>query len=147
MPEPPAELPYKPGDPVPLGYRVVNERNTGQAFKGYVALTLLYIPTVTVAMIAKFERPARYMAIPVVGPGLTAGLLDWGSCRDGHGCIGEMEAAMLLAMDSLSQLAAVVAIVDGHLTKTTKLVRDDHAWLVIPQRVGSGYGLAAFGTF
>jgi hypothetical protein len=143
LPAPPAELPYKAGDPIPPGYRVVSERCTEDAFKAYWALTFLYIPAFAVAAIAKFEGPAGYMAIPVVGPGLTIGFLDWS--RENAQSYGEI--ATLLAMDSLGQLGAVIGILEGHLTKRTKLVRNDLTWLVSPQRMGSGYGVAAFGTF
>jgi hypothetical protein len=146
-PESPAELPYKEGDPIPPGYRLVSESRSHEALEAYGAFALCYTPALIVAIVANFKRPLGYLAIPIVGPALMIPDLDWSGCRERSDCSHSGEAALIFGLDAIGQAAAVAGALSAHLSKRSKLVRSDLAWSVAPQRVGSGYGVAAVGMF
>ena len=151
--QPPLELPYTPGEPIPLGYRLVEEPRYGLVTAGWVLAGVAYGVGVSAAMSANFDNASSFMLVPFVGPWLTLGRRDHADCSDSSGasdglrCVGDVFLILGIVADGLLQAGGAAMLFSGYLAKRKKLVRADWVWSLGPRPVGSGYGLAASGAF
>lgn len=149
----PLELPYTAGEPVPLGYRLVEEPRYGLVTAGWVLTSVAYGLGVSAALSANLDNASGFMLVPFVGPWLTLGRRDRAECSDASGaddglrCVGDVFVVLAIVADGLLQAGGAAMLLSGYLAKRAKLVRADQAWTVAPRRIGSGYGLAASGAF
>jgi hypothetical protein len=150
---PPAELPYEAGEPIPVGYRLVDEPRRGLVLAGFIVTAIAYGIGVMAAVAADFDNSSVYMTIPFVGPWLTLGRRQYGDCSDSSGadeglrCVGDVFIVMGLIADGVVQTVGGSLLFAGYAARQTKLVRSDLAWSVGPRRVGSGYGFGARTSF
>jgi hypothetical protein len=71
--QPPFDLPYKEGQPVPAGYRLVEEPRWGLVTAGWVLTAVGYGVPLLIASSVRFENESTWLAIPFAGPWLTLG--------------------------------------------------------------------------
>jgi len=149
----PLELPYTAGEPIPLGYRLVEEPRHGLVTAGWVLTGVTYGLGAAAALSANFDNASGFMLVPFVGPWLTLGRRDHADCSDSSGaddglrCVGDVFVILGIVADGLLQAGGAALLLSGYLAKRAKLVRADLAWSVAPRQIGSGYGLAASGAF
>lgn len=151
--QPPFELPYSAGDPIPAGYRLVEEPRYGLVTAGWVLAGVTYGLGAASAVSANFRNASGFMLVPFVGPWLTLGRRDHARCsdsddaEDGLRCVGDVFLVAGIVADGLLQAGGAAMLFSGYFSKRRKLVRGDLAWSFGPRPVGSGYGLGAGGTF
>jgi len=149
----PLELPYTAGEPIPLGYRLVEEPRYGLVTAGWVLTGVTYGLGAAAALSANFDNASGFMLVPFVGPWLTLGRRDHADCSDSSGaddglrCVGDVFVILGIVADGLLQAGGAALLFSGYLAKRAKLVRADLAWSLSPRPIGSGYGLAATGAF
>jgi hypothetical protein len=150
---PPAELPYEAGQPIPVGYRVVDEPRRGLVTAGLIVTSISYVIGVMAATATDFENSSTYMLIPIAGPWLTLGrrhnshCSDSSSASEGLHCVGDAVVIMGLIADGVVQVIGGSLLIAGYAARQTRLVRSDLAWSVFPRRIGSGYGFGAHASF
>ena len=150
--EPPAELPYEAGAPIPVGYRPVEEPRRGLVIAGFIVTSIAYGIGVMAALANDFDNSSIYMIIPFAGPWLTMGRREYGDCSDSGSddslrCVGDVFVVMGLITDGAIQAIGGSLLLAGYASSYTKLVRSDLAWTFGPRRMGSGYGFAARRSF
>ena len=149
----PLELPYTAGEPIPLGYRLVEEPRYGLVTAGWVLTGVTYGLGAAAALSANFDNASGFMLVPFVGPWLTLGRRDHADCSDSSGaddglrCVGDVFVILGIVADGLLQAGGAALLFSGYLAKRAKLVRANLAWSLSPRPIGSGYGLAATGAF
>jgi hypothetical protein len=149
----PPELPYTAGEPIPLGYRVVEEPRAGLVLAGWLVSGIAYGASVMAAISANGKNASSYLFMPFLGPWFTLGRRDYASCGSadtadsGLHCVGDVFAVMGLVADGVIQATGAALLFSGYLAKRTKLVRGDLAWSIAPRPMGAGLGLAASGAF
>src|SRR5207248_8479364 len=133
------------GQPVPLGYVVEKTHGTW----GIVAGSILVGAFFTYGLLAakNVQGEGLLLAVPVLGP---PALL---ATRRNHckpKCFGIEQDALII--DSVGQGVGATLFILGLTLEGSKLVRQDLAGpratgMLVPIRVGSGYGVGAVGSF
>jgi hypothetical protein len=148
------ELPYQEGEPVPPGYRVIEQKRRGLIIAGSLTAGIPWALGVAVASGANFEDKTGWLTVPVLGPWLmiAAGGADeekncdstvTSDCYDDHASVRGV-----LALDGLVQAAGAVMFVCGMAIPRKRLVREDVTVSMLPTRVGrDGYGMGFVGSF
>jgi hypothetical protein len=150
---PPAELPYESGEPIPVGYRLVDEPRRGLVIAGLIVTGVAYGVGLMAALAADFDNSSVYMAVPFAGPWITLGRRHYGDCsesssaNEGLQCVGDIFVVMGLVADGVVQTVGGSLLFAGYVARQRKLVRNDLAWWVGPRPMGSGYGFAARAAF
>ncbi len=91
--------------------------------------------------------------LPVVGPWMTLGRRNYAECdnesssRDGLACLADTFVVMGLITDGMMQFAGATLLLTGYLATTKRLVPNGYSLTLLPQPIGTGYGLGAVGTF
>jgi hypothetical protein len=130
----PYELPYRAGQPVPSGYRLVEEPRYGLVTAGYLAAGIPYGIGLVVALSTDFDNGTEWLAVPFAGPWLTLGQRRYhcdesssGNSDDAAGCLGDVFVVMGLVMDGLIQAAGGALLLTGYLSTKKTLIREDVA--------------------
>jgi hypothetical protein len=124
----------------------VSGPNRALLHSGIWTLGLSYVPALVVA-ISSSESSDRSLYVPVVGP-----WIDYAN-RDCRGCAHETVNKGLLITDGIFQGIGALQLVGSFLFVETRVVagRPSKSQLakfqVTPARFGSGYGVAAMGSF
>lgn len=156
----PPVLPYREGQPVPRGYHLEERVSRGAAITGFVLTGVPYMFGAVAAFSSNFVNKSGYLLVPWAGPWLTLALRD-STCddidsgnndanqtaSDSVGCVGDTFVGFALVMDGIIQAAGGTVLLVAYLAPRQKLVRNEPAVGFAPVRVGSGYGLGAYGTF
>jgi hypothetical protein len=121
--QPPDELPYEEGDPVPDGYQPVSRMRKGLVIAGSVVFGTTYlISVVTAAQVADVEGDAEEvwpLFVPIAGPFIAMGTTDaWGGADDGSSGLGAV-----LLLDGLAQVAGAAMFIGGVASTKTVLKR------------------------
>lgn len=99
---------------------------------------------------ANFRNESVWLTVPIVGPWLTMGRREYNGCQnedDGLGCLGDIFTTMGLILNGAVQAGGGTMLLVGNVATKKELVRNDMAMGLVPSRVGSGYGVRAFGAF
>jgi hypothetical protein len=140
----PEHLPYRKGDPIPVGYQV--EKNTTRMwgiFAGSITVGVLY----TYGLLAvRGGTGTSWMALPVIGPS-ALWITHKNHCNPR--CYGIEQTP--LVVDAVGQAAGAALFIWGITSWRLRLVREDlvhpEALVVSPMQVGTGYGVGALGSF
>jgi hypothetical protein len=147
------KLPYKPGQSLPPNYVLQTEARLALIVPGVAVLGAAWLTSVVFAALTRQGT----LAVPVVGPWMTAadmprsqcssGDTDDGWCGVGAG-IGQTLTA-LLVIDGVLQTAGALLSLYGAATPRSVLVRKDLvSFHVLPTSVGNGgYGVSLVGRF
>jgi hypothetical protein len=127
-------------------YRGPDRRLIGS---GITTFALSYIPALVVAAESD-QSTDHHLYVPVVGPWLDLG--DRPGCGPTHiGCDTETTYKVLLVLDGIFQDLGVLTAVSGFLMperhEVVQTADDKLHVLVAPSSVGTGYGMAAVGSF
>jgi hypothetical protein len=156
-PEQPRTLPYD-GGPVRPGYHVEERARRGLLIAGPIVLGVPYVMGLTIASEYDFKNQSGWLLLPVIGPFLTAATRTREeNCYDSYDsstgsyqndCHEEDGMRTILILDGLTQATGAVLLGWG-LSSTVKVqVRNDVAKVrLTPTKIGSGYGVGAYGTF
>ncbi len=146
-------LPYTEGVPIPRGYTVVEEPIRGLVVAGWVLTGVSYGISAMAALSADGENQSQYLLLPFVGPWVVMGRRRYGHCsgdsdtNEDLKCTADVFVVMGLITAGVLQVGGGTLLLTGYVAQRKKLVRSDLSWSIAPRAVGSGYGLAAFGTF
>jgi hypothetical protein len=148
------ELPYDDRQPIPPGYRLVEQRRRGLIIAGSIVTGIPWAFSVTGAVAADFDNESGFLLIPALGPWLMlaaggAKNRDCGSDDFGDACNSDQAGLRaVLVLDGLAQTAGAVMFVAGMASTRKRLVRNDVLVGVAPVRMGrDGYGLGVHGSF
>jgi hypothetical protein len=150
----PETLPYHEGSPIPAGYRVVEKTRTGFVIAGALTLGIPYVIGLSAVSTHDSNNGANWLLVPAIGPWLAiaarrhvckyeAGSI---SVNDPVECTTDALATTGLVFDGIVQTAGATLLVIGFALPKKVLVRQDVAQITFA-RIGSGYGVAAHGTF
>ncbi len=152
QPRPPATKPYVDGQPVPQGYHLEEHSKRGLVIAGTIVFAIPYTIGLSVVGGEGFPNATGFLVLPAAGPWITLAARH-NTCPNDttnsgyyYNCSDDDSARSLLIFDGLAQTTGAVLLIAGIASTTKQLVRDD-ALLVVPTRVGSGYGLTAAGLF
>ena len=145
----PFELPYRSGEPVPMGYRLVEEPVRGLLISGWVVTGIGYGLGVMAAAVADFANESSWMLVPVIGPWLTLGTREYYRCTDedadGDGmedsdpeCLQDGLVVLGLVANGMMQGAGAALLFMGYTIKKKKLIREDMHVGIAPGRVTFG---------
>ncbi len=144
--QPPYELPYKVGQPIPPGYRLNEEPRWGLVSGGWILLGIPYGISLASALSADFKNESVWLVIPVLGPWMTIGRRDYYDC-DGTdaklhtaGCVADTFVVMGLIFDGVMQIGGATMVLLGYTQKKKTLVREQWGLELRPGVIGSGYG-------
>ena len=147
-------LPYKEGDPVPVGYHVEDRARKGPTVVGIILTAVPYGIGVMGATAASFRNSSGWLAVPYAGPWLTLGRRSYGcdgEDRPGEesvDCVGDVFVTMGLVTSGLIQTAGGLLLIIGQTATKSVLVRDQAKTLIVtPTRIANGYGLSVGGAF
>ncbi len=148
--KPPPTLPYREGQEIPSGYHLEEHARRGLVIGGAIMTGVPYVIGLSLASGDGFVNRSGWLILPVVGPWVALG--ERPRCDqnrdDGLACLGEFFVRMFLVMDGMIQTGGAIMFSVGLAATKRQLVRDDQArFLVLPTRVGSGYGVGAFARF
>jgi hypothetical protein len=144
-------LPYREGDPIPLGYSPREKARIGLIIAGSATLGIMYLLSLMTYMLddslgcigtdgggSGCRSDLWPLAIPAAGPFLAIGT----SGAEGGGLT-------LLLLDGMAQLGGVTMLVLGIVAKKTVLVRNDIAGVHVAPLAfdGGGHGFALAGHF
>jgi hypothetical protein len=112
---PPATLPYKEGEAIPPGYRLVEQKNSALIAAGLSVFGAAYGASLiaSLAFISDGGRDSAEFApllIPVIGPFITAGTND--------------DVPTLMVMDGVTQTTGALLLILGIAMTEKKVVRD-----------------------
>jgi hypothetical protein len=147
------ELAYSEGEPVPLGYRVVQEPRWGLVTGGWILTGVTWGLSAMVALSADFKNSSGYLLAPFVGPWLLMGRRDYGHCsrsstaREDLRCTADVFVVMGLITDGILQAGGGALLLSGYFAQRKILVRSDVALTIRPRVTNTGYELTAIGTF
>jgi hypothetical protein len=149
-PTPPAGLEYEEGDPIPPGYRVVEQPRRGLVIAGSIVTGVPWMIGVTVATANDFSGGSGLLLLPVLGPwlALTTDFAHDQCDPTGNNCSGRSDQRGLLVFDGLMQAGGATMFAFAFLSPRMRLVQQTTGVNLLPTRLGrEGYGLSAFGTF
>lgn len=152
-PQPKSASSWEDGDPVPYGYHVREEPRRGLVTAGYIVTAIPYGISAMAALSADFENHSGLLLLPVVGPWMTLGRRDYAECdndspsHDGLACLADAFVVMGLIADGMMQVAGATLLLTGYLATTKRLEPNGYSISLLPQPIGTGYGLGARGTF
>ena len=150
LPLRPATLPYKEGYAIPDGYHVGTRMNKGLVIGGAVTFGSMYLVS-AVGAAALGGSEGRVMYIPIVGPFILAGRIDFGHSGilsgvadfvSGLGVIG-------LIADGMAQAGGAAMLAVGLAREKKVLLRDSVAGTkvrVVPMPISGGGGIGIVGT-
>jgi hypothetical protein len=153
--EPPQELPYREGAPIPVGYHLEERPRKGLVTGGWIVTAIPYGIGLVAAVSAEFHNHSGWLAVPFAGPWLTMGRRNY-SCNDSGAddngseaahCVGDVFVVMGLIADGVMQAAGGTMLLIGYMNPKTLLVRNDARFQLRPMRIGSGHGLGVGGSF
>lgn len=154
LPDQPKSLPYDGGE-VRQGYHVEERLRRGPLIAGPIVLGVPYVLGLTIASEYGFRNQSGWLVVPVVGPFITAATRDK-DCIDTYEstdspdgeCQEEGGMRTVLIMDGLAQATGAILMLWGLTSPVKVQIRNDVANVnVAPTKVGTGYGVAATGTF
>jgi hypothetical protein len=130
-------------------------QSTGPDFalvaSGIVVFGVAYVPSVVAAGSSGLNAD-RTLVVPLAGP-----WIDFAArppCAPATSCNGENTSRVLLVVDGIFQAVGALTVLDGLLTRvhesttTTTALRSTAPTLHLePVHVGTGYGMAAIGSF
>jgi hypothetical protein len=157
-------LPYREGDPIPPGYQLVSEANTGLVVAGSLVLGGAYLGSVIYGA-SSTDNGGSWLFLPVFGP--------WGAmlnrktpCSDdgaavsvddlndmGQDCakelVSEAQTIAILLVDGIVQAAGAGLLIGGLASSETFLVYESQTAnvRVSPVAHPSGYALGLSGSF
>ena len=149
-PERPKTLHYQEGQPIPPGYYLDEGPIKGLVISGSIVLGVFYGLALMVASADGFPNESHWLAVPVAGPFITMAAREDRCDEDAYAldCVSDAMVRTYLIMDGIGQVAGATLLTVGLASTRRRLVRQDIADLTVaPARVGSGYGLSAFGRF
>ncbi len=145
--------PYRDGMPLPPGYHLEERPRRGLVIAGWLVAGIPYGLGLTIAASSDFGNQSGWLAVPFLGPWLTLGKRDYGcderdeyEDEDDRSCLEDAVVAPLI-MDGIAQTAGGTLLLVGYLATKMYAVRDGVSSVVVPSRVGSGYGLTWAGEF
>jgi hypothetical protein len=152
----PETLPYRDGAPVPAGYRVEEKVRTGLVVAGGLVLGIPYLIGLSAVSTKDSNNGANWLLVPVIGPWLALGARKQvctykvsntnTTVLDPVECTTDALAVTGLVFDGIVQTAGATLLVIGFALPKKVLVRQDIAQITFT-RIGSGYGVAAHGSF
>ncbi len=148
----PPEYTYRDGMPLPPGYHLEERPRRGLVIAGWLTAGIPYALGLTIAASSDFGNESGWLAVPFVGPWLALGKRDYGCDDDGgdeqdRSCLEDAVVAPLI-MSGIAQTAGGTLLLVGYLATKKYAVRNDvMSSVVLPSRVGSGYGLTWVGQF
>ncbi len=142
-------LPYHQGQRIPPGYYLDQSIYRGPAIAGAVVLAAPYAISVAVASGLNFDNQSGWLAVPAIGPFITAAARH-DTCPTNndtyYSCSDDQAIRTLLVFDGLAQSAGAVLLIWALNSHHSRLVREDAKYFVVmPTRVGSGYGVGVSG--
>ena len=150
QPERPLYLPYREGQKVPPGYYVEDRGIMGLQIAGPVTLGIPYVLGLLIVSAMDYPNRSAWLIVPAAGPFITLGIRE-DSCkidRDASCQEEDATARTFLIMDGAMQAAGAAMFITGVAVRRQRLVRETVVDLhLTPMRIGSGFGLGAFGTF
>ena len=108
-----------------------------------------YVLGLSIVSGADFENNSYWLVVPVLGPWIAMGTRE-SSCDPDYDYDCSDDSAMRTAyvLDGLTQATGAALFIAGIATKRKRLVRQDVAGISFaPARVGTGYGVGAWGRF
>lgn len=147
----PPTYPYRDGMPLPPGYHLEERPRRGLVIAGWLAAGIPYALGLTFAASSDFGNESAWLAVPFLGPWLTLGKRDYGCDEDSgdeddRSCLEDTVVAPLI-MSGIAQTAGGTLLLIGYLATKMYAVRNDVSYVLLPSRVGSGYGLSWVGEF
>src|SRR6478735_5587974 len=128
----PALLPYRPGLPVPPGYRVEHRPATGMIIGGLATLGIAYSTALVIGASANFGDGTGWLGIPVIGPWAAIGARSYHCGNDPlqankciSGAFSEVQTIAVLSADGVIQAAGAVLFVVGLASGHDEPVRTD----------------------
>jgi hypothetical protein len=138
----PEELPYRSGDPIPLGYHVERSARGDYVAAGAVFLGLGYGSAVAVGASDGFQNRKQYLLMPVFGPLFTINARDHTHDSDGKSAWVFFETVV----DVLAQAGGAGTILLEEVRPTARLVRDATLRFTVSPQVATGFvGLSVMG--
>lgn len=129
----PDELPYRVGDPIPLGYHVEQSARGDTVAAGSVLFGLAYGAAVAVGASDGFQNHKGFLLLPVFGPTLTAATRTDEPRRVNLAVIFES------ALDSALQIYGVGLVLREELIPPTRIVRDAKLRLSVSPELARGF--------
>jgi hypothetical protein len=144
---------------VPPGYRLEEKPRTGLIVAGSIVIGVPYVIGLSAVSTRDSNNGANWLVVPVLGPWIALGARRTActpsntnttttttTADNGVACVGDVFATMGLIFDGLVQATGATLLIVGLAVPKKVLVRQDMAHVFVT-RVGSGYGVAAEGTF
>lgn len=149
---PPDEIPYEDGAPIPMGYRIVEAPRQGLVTAGYIVTGIPYGFSAMTALGADFRNASGYLLLPFIGPWLTLGHRNYGTCQSNESeqelrCVADIFVVMALISDGVMQATGGALLLSGYVATRKKLVRQSRSLELRPGMFGMGYGMTVRGTF
>jgi hypothetical protein len=146
----PRRLPYREGDPIPVGYALEFRARKRPIVGGAIVFGSAYLISLALAVELPNSDPSvPWLTMPLLGPWFAFAARP--SCHSGgDACDSDLTERTYLVMDGLAQATGMALIVYGTLSRTRELVRlklHGANLELMPARVGLGYGLTAYATF
>lgn len=136
---------------MPPGYRLVERSRTGLIVAGAIVVGVPYVIGLSFATRSNGSNGAAWLLVPGIGPWLAIGArrdaCDRANVDGSLACAADVLATTGLVFDGLIQTTGAVLLIVGLTVPKKVLVRQDVAAKLKLAPVGSGYGLAAVGTF
>jgi hypothetical protein len=147
----PPLYPYREGQLLPPGYHLEDRPRQGFVTAGFLVTGIPYGIGLLVAMSANFRNQSGWLALPFFGPWLMMGQRQ-NACvgrdadsEDASDCWTDLVLIPLL-VDGVIQTIGGTFLTIGYLVTKKWAVRDGVSYVVVPSRIGSGYGLSAVGA-
>lgn len=159
----PALLPYRPGLPVPPGYKLEHRSANGLIIGGLASLVVGYATAIVVGGGDDFKNGTGWVVVPVIGPWAAIGARSY-HCDNSaldvlqaqkaanecvRGAFNEVQTIAILSADAVVQATGAVLFLAGLASGEDQLVRKDLASVrVTPRALGrDGFGLGFDGRF
>jgi hypothetical protein len=118
---------------------------------GAITLGVPYAIGLSFASSADFENQSGWLAVPGAGPWLTLALRE-DRCDEAidtfSDCVTDPVIRFYLVLDGLAQTTGAILLLVGLTSTKQRLVADQTSKIVVlPVRIGSGYGLGLAGQF
>jgi hypothetical protein len=145
----PPVLPYRDGAPIPPGYRLESDANTGLILGGVFTTLIGYGAALAVGAANDFENGTGWLAVPVIGPWGALGsrsnpcadieienaTLEDAECVEA--AVDEARLVAFMTLDGLVQMVGATLLIVGAATSHEELVRTDIAGWTVTPRVGT----------